>query len=82
MLKTEVMEGKSLMKAEELVVPDYMLPPSLPGHQIAELSSCLRVPHVYLACMGVKNFNSEAPLIMYISKLVPTSDEDRVISAR
>ena len=44
----------------------------------AELSSCLRVPHVYHACMGVKNYDSEPPLMMYISKLVPTYDEDRV----
>ena len=28
--------------------------------------------------MGVKNYDYEPPLMMYISKLVPTYDEDRV----
>ena len=34
----KVMEGKRLMKAEELVEPDYMLPPALPGH-LTEMQS-------------------------------------------
>merc|ERR1719516_196407 len=29
------------------------------------------------ACMGIKNCDSEAPLMMYISKMVPTSDKGR-----
>jgi elongation factor 2 len=30
-----------------------------------------------VACMGVKNCDPEAPLMMYISKMVPTSDKGR-----
>ncbi|XP_076067333.1 eukaryotic translation elongation factor 2 [Oratosquilla oratoria] len=29
------------------------------------------------ACMGVKNCDSDAPLMMYVSKMVPTSDKGR-----
>merc|ERR1712142_303633 len=29
------------------------------------------------ACMGIKNCDTEAPLMMYISKMVPTSDKGR-----
>merc|ERR1712200_180733 len=29
------------------------------------------------ACMGIKNCDAEAPLMMYISKMVPTSDKGR-----
>lgn len=34
-------------------------------------------PHDDAACMGIKNCDSEAPLMMYISKMVPTSDKGR-----
>jgi len=34
-------------------------------------------PNDDLACMGVKNCDPEAPLMMYISKMVPTSDKGR-----
>ena len=30
-----------------------------------------------LACMGIKNCDPEAPLMMYVSKMVPTSDKGR-----
>merc|ERR1711964_693824 len=29
------------------------------------------------ACMGIKNCDPEAPLMMYVSKMVPTSDKGR-----
>merc|ERR1711909_226829 len=29
------------------------------------------------ACMGIKNFDPDAPLMMYVSKMVPTSDKGR-----
>ena len=29
------------------------------------------------ACMGIKNCDPEAPLMMYISKMVPTTDKGR-----
>jgi len=34
-------------------------------------------PHDDLACMGIKNCDPEAPLMMYVSKMVPTSDKGR-----
>jgi len=34
-------------------------------------------PHDDLVCMGIKNCDPEAPLMMYISKMVPTSDKGR-----
>jgi elongation factor 2 len=34
-------------------------------------------PNDDVACMGVKNCDPEAPLMMYISKMVPTSDKGR-----
>jgi len=34
-------------------------------------------PHDDPACMGIKNCDPEAPLMMYISKMVPTSDKGR-----
>merc|ERR1711892_1643149 len=34
-------------------------------------------PHDDLACMGIKNCDSTAPLMMYVSKMVPTSDKGR-----
>merc|ERR1719445_2167877 len=30
-----------------------------------------------VACLGIKNCNPEAPLMMYVSKMVPTSDKGR-----
>ena len=34
-------------------------------------------PHDDVACMGIKNCDPEAPLMMYVSKMVPTSDKGR-----
>jgi elongation factor 2 len=34
-------------------------------------------PHDDAACMGIKNCDTDAPLMMYISKMVPTSDKGR-----
>merc|ERR1719362_2584008 len=34
-------------------------------------------PHDDAACMGIKNCDPEAPLMMYVSKMVPTSDKGR-----
>jgi len=34
-------------------------------------------PHDDAACMGIKNCDTSAPLMMYISKMVPTSDKGR-----
>ena len=34
-------------------------------------------PYNDLACMGIKNCDSTAPLMMYVSKMVPTSDKGR-----
>jgi len=34
-------------------------------------------PHDDQACMGIKNCDPEGPLMMYVSKMVPTSDKGR-----
>jgi len=34
-------------------------------------------PHDDAACLGIKNCDPEAPLMMYVSKMVPTSDKGR-----
>jgi len=34
-------------------------------------------PHDDAACMGIKNCDPEGPLMMYVSKMVPTSDKGR-----
>jgi len=34
-------------------------------------------PHDDAACMGIKNCDTNAPLMMYISKMVPTTDKGR-----
>merc|ERR1712008_359242 len=34
-------------------------------------------PHDDVVCMGIKNCDPEAPLMMYVSKMVPTSDKGR-----
>ena len=34
-------------------------------------------PHDDVACMGIKNCDPDAPLMMYVSKMVPTSDKGR-----
>jgi len=34
-------------------------------------------PHDDAACMGIKNCDPDAPLMMYVSKMVPTSDKGR-----
>ena len=35
-------------------------------------------PHDDECAMGIKNCNADAPLMMYISKMVPTSDKGMV----
>merc|ERR1712062_134553 len=34
-------------------------------------------PHVDAACIGIKNCDPDGPLMMYVSKMVPTSDKGR-----
>jgi elongation factor 2 len=34
-------------------------------------------PHDDVVCMGIKNCDPDAPLMMYVSKMVPTSDKGR-----
>lgn len=43
----------------------------------SELSFCTRGPHDDLAFMGIKYCDSTAPLMIYVSKMVPTSDKGR-----
>merc|ERR1711931_413161 len=87
-LKTEEkeMEGKPLMKAvmrNWLPAGDAMfqmivihLPSPVTAQKYrAELP--YEGPHDDAACMGIKNCDPEAPLMMYVSKMVPTSDKGR-----
>merc|ERR1711971_34956 len=80
------MEGKPLMKAvmrNWLPAGDAMfqmivihLPPPVTAQKYrAEL--LYEGPPDDLACMGIKNCDPEAPLMMYVSKMVPTSDKGR-----
>merc|ERR1712096_196613 len=80
------MEGKPLMKA---VVRNWlpageamfqMIVIHLPSPVTAQryrAELLYEGPHDDLACMGIKNCDSTAPLMMYISKMVPTSDKGR-----
>merc|ERR1712050_43729 len=87
-LKTEEkeLEGKPLMK----VVMRNWLPageamfqmivihlPSPVTAQKYRAELLYEGPHDDAACMGIKNCDPEAPLMMYVSKMVPTSDKGR-----
>jgi len=87
-LKTEEkeMEGKPLMKAvmrnwlpagEAMFQMICIHLPSPVTAQKYRAELLYEGPHDDLACMGIKNCDSEAPLMMYISKMVPTSDKGR-----
>merc|ERR1712123_138178 len=80
------MEGKPLMKAvmrSWLPAGDAMFQmivvhlPSPVTAQRYRAELLYEGPHDDLACMGIKNCDSTAPLMMYISKMVPTSDKGR-----
>jgi len=88
MLKTEEkeMEGKPLMKAvmrtwlpagEAMFQMICIHLPSPVTAQKYRAELLYEGPHDDLACMGIKNCDSDAPLMMYISKMVPTSDKGR-----
>jgi len=87
-LKTEEkeMEGKPLMKAvmrnwlpagEAMFQMICIHLPSPVTAQKYRAELLYEGPHDDLACMGIKNCDSDAPLMMYISKMVPTSDKGR-----
>merc|ERR1712091_245856 len=87
-LKTEEkeMEGKPLMKAvmrnwlpagEAMFRMICIHLPSPVTAQKYRAELLYEGPHDDLACMGIKNCDSDAPLMMYISKMVPTSDKGR-----
>jgi len=87
-LKTEEkeMEGKPLMKAvmrnwlpagEAMFQMIVIHLPSPVTAQKYRAELLYEGPHDDAACMGIKNCDSEAPLMMYISKMVPTSDKGR-----
>ena len=80
------MEGKPLMKAvmrnwlpagEAMFQMICIHLPSPVTAQKYRAELLYEGPHDDLACMGIKNCDSEAPLMMYISKMVPTSDKGR-----
>merc|ERR1719460_1045692 len=80
------MEGKPLMKAVmrnwlpageamfQMIVVHLPSPVTAQKYR-AEL--LYEGPHDDAACMGIKNCDPEAPLMMYVSKMVPTSDKGR-----
>merc|ERR1712045_321551 len=87
-LKTEEkeMEGKPLMKcvmrnwlpagdAMFQMIVIHLPSPVTAQKYIAEL--LYEGPGDDAACTGIKNCDAEAPLMMYISKMVPTSDKGR-----
>jgi len=87
-LKTEEkeLEGKPLMKCvmrNWLPAGDAMFQmivihlPSPVTAQKYRAELLYEGPHDDLACMGIKNCDPEAPLMMYVSKMVPTSDKGR-----
>merc|ERR1711990_1194159 len=87
-LKTEEkeLEGKPLMKCvmrNWLPAGDAMFQmivihlPSPVTAQKYRAELLYEGPHDDAACMGIKNCDPEAPLVMYISKMVPTSDKGR-----
>merc|ERR1712096_479673 len=80
------MEGKPLMKAvmrnwlpagEAMFQMIVIHLPSPVTAQRYRAELLYEGPHDDLACMGIKNCDSTAPLMMYISKMVPTSDKGR-----
>merc|ERR1711887_83390 len=87
-LKTEEkeLEGKPLMKCvmrNWLPAGDAMFQmivihlPSPVTAQKYRAELLYEGPHDDAACTGIKNCDSDAPLMMYISKMVPTSDKGR-----
>jgi len=80
------MEGKPLMKAvmrNWLPAGDAMFQmivihlPSPVTAQKYRAELLYEGPHDDAACMGIKNCDPDAPLMMYVSKMVPTSDKGR-----
>merc|ERR1712241_913387 len=80
------MEGKPLMKAVTrnwLPAGDAMFQmicihlPSPVTAQKYRAELLYEGPNDDAACMGIKNCDPEAPLMMYVSKMVPTSDKGR-----
>merc|ERR1712202_9259 len=80
------MEGKPLMKAvmrnwlpagEAMFQMIVIHLPSPVTAQRYRAELLYEGPHDDLACMGIKNCDSTAPLMMHISKMVPTSDKGR-----
>ena len=87
-LKTEEkeLEGKTLMKCvmrNWLPAGDtmfQMIVVHLPSPIIAQKHRAELLyggPHDDAACMGIKNCDPDAPLVMYVSKMVPSSDKGR-----
>merc|ERR1712215_517228 len=87
-LKTEEkeLEGKPLMKAvmrNWLPAGDAMFQmicihlPSPVTAQKYRAELLYEGPNDDAACVGIKNCDPEAPLMMYVSKMVPTSDKGR-----
>merc|ERR1712142_74215 len=79
-------EGKQLLKvvmrtwlpAGETLF--YMITVHLPSPVTAQkyrAEMLYEGPHDDLACAGIKNCDSDGPLMMYVSKMVPTSDKGR-----
>merc|ERR1712179_756527 len=79
-------EGKQLLKvvmrtwlpAGETLF--YMITVHLPSPVTAQkyrAEMLYEGPHDDLACAGIKNCDTDAPLMMYVSKMVPTSDKGR-----
>merc|ERR1712233_281422 len=80
------MEGKPLMKCvmrNWLPAGDAMFQmivihlPSPVTAQKYRAELLYEGPHDDAACMGIKNCDPDAPLMMYVSKMVPTSDKGR-----
>merc|ERR1711923_235591 len=87
-LKTEelALEGKPLMKAvmrnwlpagEAMFQMIVIHLPSPVTAQKYRAEMLYEGPPDEFACMGIKNCDPEAPLMMYVSKMVPTSDKGR-----
>merc|ERR1711923_207776 len=80
------LEGKPLMKAvmrNWLPAGDAMFQmivihlPSPVTAQKYRAELLYEGPHDDAACIGIKNCDPDAPLMMYVSKMVPTSDKGR-----
>merc|ERR1711862_850259 len=81
-----VLEGKPLMKAvmrNWLPAGDAMFQmivvhlPSPVTAQKYRAAALYEGPADDAACMGIKNCDPDAPLMMYVSKMVPTADRGR-----